>query len=38
MSYSEFHNVVDGLDVILFIVVIVGAAWTWFGTKGDKYE
>ena len=38
MSYSEFHNVVDGLDVVFFIVVIVGGAWPWFGNKGDKYE
>lgn len=38
MSYSEFHNVVDGLDVVLFIIVIVGCAWAWLGNKGDKYE
>ena len=38
MSYSEFHNVVDGLDVILIIILLVGFAWTWFGNKGDKYE
>ena len=34
MSYSEFHNVVDGLDVVLFIVVIVGCAWTWMDVDG----
>ena len=33
MSYSEFHNVVDGLDVVLFIVLIVGFVWTWLASK-----
>lgn len=33
MSYSEFHNVVDGLDVVLFIILIVGFVWTWIGGK-----
>ena len=38
MSYSDFHNVADGLDVILIIILIVGGAWPWLGNKGDKYE
>lgn len=38
MDYMYFHSVVDGLDVVLFIVIIVGCAWTWLGNKGDKYE
>ena len=33
MSYSEFHNVVDGLDAVLFIVLIVGFVWTWLASK-----
>ena len=31
MDYAYFHNVVDGLDAVLFIILIVGFVWTWFG-------
>ena len=31
MDYAYFHNVVDGLDTVLFIILIVGFVWTWFG-------
>ena len=33
MNYAEFHNVVDGLDVVLFIILVVGGAWTWLASK-----
>ena len=33
MSYADFHNVADGLDTILFIILIVGGAWTWLASK-----
>ena len=38
MDYAYFHSVVDGLDTVLFIILIVGFVWTWFGNNGDKYE
>ena len=33
MDYAYFHNVADGLDVILIIILIVGFVWTWFGKR-----
>ena len=33
MDYAYFHNVVDGLDTVLFIILIVGFVWTWFGKR-----
>ena len=33
MNYADFHNVADGLDVILIIVLFVGFVWTWFGAR-----
>ena len=33
MTYAEFHNVADGLDVILYIIILVGCAWAWLGRK-----
>ena len=33
MTYAEFHNVADGLDVVLYIIIIVGCAWAWFGKR-----
>ena len=36
MGYAYFHNVVDGLDTVLFIVIVVGCAWAWLGSNVDK--
>ena len=33
MDYAYFHNVADGLDTVLFIILIVGFVWTWFGKR-----
>ena len=36
MDYAYFHQVVDGLDTVLFIVIVVGCAWMWIGNKVDN--